>query len=1083
MTTTPVDPYVEALIDGEWIDITEDVRLGSADSGGGIKIVRGRPNEGATAEPTQVNFTLNNGPSKVPSTLGISGCYSPRNPNGPYWKKLGRNLPIRIGLSRRHDPFDRTEVDGWARLPDRVDPELNTVRGARWVSWGAQNRLDVTPGNATIACGVGNTIVTTEEVYGDVSMRARVKVSDRTSEFGFMLRMYNAYPTTADTTFESGVADWVSSGGSLVSTSAQARSGSLSGLLTVSGSPTQAYVRQTATHRTPVNVGATYRLRVWVRSTSTPNHAASIDWLDAAGAYLSTSVSSIVALVANTWTMREFDGVAPLGAAYAVYGPTLTGNPPNGTLLYVDEVELIDYTASSWYSAYIAPGGTDQMRFGKVYPGGSYSYNFNLPTNIVVDTWYWIAAQISGTRLRMKFWKEIDPEPDWYARWNDPDQTAQGSIAQAGTVGFIGKNGSAIYTISEVTIDQWRAHAEITRLPVKWDLSRQDRWVPIQARGMLQRLGQGRKALSSAVTRMLRLYPTSQLWLPLEEPTGTNQASNLAPNSQAAQVRDLTFNAADTVNAAGLAGSVTLGEETSFINATINTHAPTGAETFLFFFRNPANPASDLTLLTLIATNGTAAAWKITLGTAGFVRVDALDRYNTVIATKNTVFYTTEVPVGTWIAVQFYMFQNGGNVDWVMNWHGIGTDFTYTNGPNSFAGTVGLLRNASARSSAAHVAMGGVTFGTWFHAASDLDFVSPEFYEGASAFIREEAAVRAERLAREEGVRLTVTGQALESHPMAAQLPARFLDLLDDCAQAEGGAITEERDDLVLNFVTRDSLYNQVKLPLDIDAGHLSSPLDVVDDDQATRNDVTVSRPDGGFYRSVQTEGPLNVNPPEEDPENGVGIYDEAPEIPLGTDLQLKAAANWRRSVGTQSDPRYTSLHADFAATAYQDDDYQAAAAWSMDVGRVVELINPEVSPDPHEQLIQSYEETIDQYDWDITWVTAPASVYRVGVLEYTTRLDTRYLVVESDFDAGTDTAMTTERTDSTKGLWVLPVDSPESFPFDVMVDGVRLRVTSASGTSDPQTLTVEQLPINGILKTIPAGEPIKVHQAWRLAW
>ena len=115
--------------------------------------------------------------------------------------------------------------------------------------------------------------------------------------------------------------------------------------------------------------------------------------------------------------------------------------------------------------------------------------------------------------------------------------------------------------------------------------------------------------------------------------------------------------------------------------------------------------------------------------------------------------------------------------------------------------------------------------------------------------------------------------------------------------------------------------------------------------------------------------------------------------------------------------------------------------------------------------------------------MTAPASVYRVGVVEYTTRLDTDYIVVESDFDAGTDTTMTTERTDATKGLWCLSADEPDSFPFDIMVDGVRLTVTAITGSSDPQTLTITQAPVNGVIKTIAAGEQIHVADAWRVAW
>src|SRR5215216_4200811 len=121
MSTTPVDPIFEMKIDGVWVDITEDVRLNSADSGGGIQIERGVPNEGNRAEPTQLDFVLNN----------RHGDYSPRNPYSVNYGKLRRNQPVRVGLSRRRDTFQRTETDGWGRQPSRVTPENVTVLGDR----------------------------------------------------------------------------------------------------------------------------------------------------------------------------------------------------------------------------------------------------------------------------------------------------------------------------------------------------------------------------------------------------------------------------------------------------------------------------------------------------------------------------------------------------------------------------------------------------------------------------------------------------------------------------------------------------------------------------------------------------------------------------------------------------------------------------------------------------------------------------------------------------------------------------------------------------------------------------------------
>ena len=47
--------------------------------------------------------------------------------------------------------------------------------------------------------------------------------------------------------------------------------------------------------------------------------------------------------------------------------------------------------------------------------------------------------------------------------------------------------------------------------------------------------------------------------------------------------------------------------------------------------------------------------------------------------------------------------------------------------------------------------------------------------------------------------------------------------------------------------------------------------------------------------------------------------------------------------------------------------------------------------------------------------------------------------------------------------------------PFDVVASGVRLTVTAISGASSPQTFTVTVTPVNGVVKTIPAGAVVDV--------
>lgn len=81
---TPLDVTVElqnVVTPGTWTDVTEYVRVEN-----GIVINRGRADEASSPEPSRCGFTVNN----------RDGRFSPRNPTGAYYGKIGRNTPIRV---------------------------------------------------------------------------------------------------------------------------------------------------------------------------------------------------------------------------------------------------------------------------------------------------------------------------------------------------------------------------------------------------------------------------------------------------------------------------------------------------------------------------------------------------------------------------------------------------------------------------------------------------------------------------------------------------------------------------------------------------------------------------------------------------------------------------------------------------------------------------------------------------------------------------------------------------------------------------------------------------------------------------
>ena len=96
---------IDTVGDGTgWTDIT--TKTYSRD---GYTITRGRRNEGATADASSATLTINN----------RDGAFSPRNPTGTYYGKIGRNTPLRISEALASTYLDVTAVtSAGATAPD-----------------------------------------------------------------------------------------------------------------------------------------------------------------------------------------------------------------------------------------------------------------------------------------------------------------------------------------------------------------------------------------------------------------------------------------------------------------------------------------------------------------------------------------------------------------------------------------------------------------------------------------------------------------------------------------------------------------------------------------------------------------------------------------------------------------------------------------------------------------------------------------------------------------------------------------------------------------------------------------------------
>jgi hypothetical protein len=177
-----------------WLDITKDVRVAS-----GISVDEGVPDEAFQADPGVCTMTLNNGASKVASTLGTRGCYSPRNALGPHYGKLAKNTPLRVRLQRGRDTFSRTSALGWG----------TSDSGIVWS--GAANAALSVSGGRGLMTGTGGITTAINAGAWDFEATFTLSIDALPTATGDAIVFFNFRRTGTTNTYRLWV-DWTSSG-------------------------------------------------------------------------------------------------------------------------------------------------------------------------------------------------------------------------------------------------------------------------------------------------------------------------------------------------------------------------------------------------------------------------------------------------------------------------------------------------------------------------------------------------------------------------------------------------------------------------------------------------------------------------------------------------------------------------------------------------------------------------------------------------------------------------------------------------------------------------------------------------------
>lgn len=613
---------------------------------------------------------------------------------------------------------------------------------------------------------------------------------------------------------------------------------------------------------------------------------------------------------------------------------------------------------------------------------------------------------------------------------------------------------------------------EVSEFPARWDPTGNNVWTPLTASGVLRRL-ERYSALQSPLSWFIPTLGSGVggdvigYW-PTEDAAGSTQFASGLPGGQPLAIISGTPNYAGVDT--GRAGSAPVAGWEG-VAAAANLSAGAGATGFTvgFLCTIPDAGTTDEAELIAFYTSGTAYLWRILYNadSGGQLRVVVWENNAGVITETFNMSYAFNGMNGVSRYVKLEAVQDGADVDFA---------FSCNPGPGTYNGTVttatvtgpfgivgGRATNLTGEVGISHIVVGDtnnaiLVFG---------------FTDAMNGWAGESVEDRFDRVTEAIGVTGAVltntTGGTADSMTLGAQPITDPLTVLRDGEAADGGILRDSLNEInEIVYLTRRGMYNSTPvLELDYAAGHLSPPLEPVDDDQLLANDVIVTRTGGGSSRATDLTSPLNAN----DYPDGVGTYQKAATLNVETDAQTADVANWLLSLGTLDKPRFPRLTVDVVANP----SLRAAVDDNLRPGRYITVEN---LPDWAAQgtvhlLCLGWTEQITAAQRMFTLNCVPAAGYDVVRLN-----DTTYGRLDSDTTTTSEALDTTETgVDYTGGTWITTATHPTEFPFDIEIGGEVMTVTSATSS----TFTVTRS-VNGVVKTHLTGQPVRLARPNRIA-
>jgi hypothetical protein len=619
-----------------------------------------------------------------------------------------------------------------------------------------------------------------------------------------------------------------------------------------------------------------------------------------------------------------------------------------------------------------------------------------------------------------------------------------------------------------------RFYGEVSSWPPKWDPSHSDNYVQVEAYGILRRLGQGQPPVSNALRDWVLAQATLAAYYPLSGGEDTTYSQNIAPGKTGSfrASTGVVFSYGKDLGAAWLGTGMELndtGGATYYMEGSGNASGSNAA--FDFVFQSPNLGVLDVQLWPTLDSY-----WNLRLNTSADAGTFQVSYYDDIIGLwTDTAFGPVAALQDTNLhTCRFELFNNGQSYIVYIDGQSL---FTNGNGSIPAQTNVPMFRFHYDRFSPQTV-MNMAHLALWADNTYSNMPTAADYYSAAFAHAGEDAINRMTRLATDGDLLFGVNGDPNEAAIMGPQYTETRLAQFRDAEATDMGILYEDTVTSALMYKSRSYLYNNTPaFTLDYSAGHVSPPLEPVDDDQATRNDVTATRRDGGSARYTVDTGPMSTL----DPPDGVGRYDTEVTVNVQTDGMLVDVAAWVANLGTLDKARWPSVTVNLSSPNLSSTlKGQIKNAEIGDWFVIKNMRNAYVYDDVY-LIIVGYSETIEQFVHIVTFVCMPADPYTVGAWSTsassgTFRWDTGGSSLNS---SATSTATSLSVATSTgNALWT--TDS-NAFPFDVSIAGERVTVTNITGASSPQTFTVTRS-VNSVVKAQSSGADVRLWDTPRWA-